>query len=74
MTREEAEQLMAGIGKVSTQLANLAEACEDISEGEVKRRVKESFAQAVDSIWFDLTAPICRQFPDLDPDKQTLGA
>ena len=68
MDREEAVQLMAGIEKVNAQLNELAETFESIDDAEIKKRVKRAFGQAAGLMWFEIMAPICRQFPDLDPD------
>jgi len=74
MDRHEAEQTMAAIAEVNARMNELADACEAIQDDEVKRNVKRAFARATISMWDGVMRPICRQFPDLDPDIGALLA
>jgi hypothetical protein len=70
MDRPTAEKLAAALAKLDAQfneVVGVVETIEDVAEKkELRRALGESMTASLDALW-----PLIRQYPDLDPDKDT---
>jgi hypothetical protein len=68
MEHAEAVHMMAAIEEINSCLNRAGEVCESIADVELQKKVKWELGQAMSRIYLGLMRPICRQFPELDPD------
>jgi Zn-dependent oligopeptidase len=70
MDRPTAEKLAAALAKLDAQfneVVEIVETIEDVAENkELRRALGEAMCASMDTLW-----PLIRQYPDLDPDKDT---
>ena len=69
MTRDVAELLMKSLVALNEPINNVMEAIEQISDVDEKKRFRKEIAEIVAVTYTNLTIPVVKQYPELDPLK-----
>jgi hypothetical protein len=68
MERDTAEKLVAVYHRLTDCLNEATVLVGAVPNIEDQRRFRRALGEMMQSVWVDLTLPIFREFPDLDPD------
>jgi len=71
MERKIAEKLMKIFNSLGDPLNEASLQIEQISDDKEKKVLRRGLAEIMGRIFTDLEIPIIREYPDLDPDKDT---
>ncbi len=69
MTRDNAELLMKRLVALNGPFNGVIEAIEQISDQDEKRRFRKEIAEIIAITYTNLTVPVTKQYPELDPLK-----
>ena len=70
MERETAVRLLAAIDAMAPQFDEITLLTDEIADEAECRAFRETLANALQLLGYDLVMRIVRQYPDLDPDKE----
>jgi hypothetical protein len=71
MERQIAEELMVALNDLSFELAKISEITQKIKDNEDRVRFRLGLANIIGDLYTELMIPVLRQYPDLDPDKNS---
>jgi formate-dependent nitrite reductase membrane component NrfD len=71
MEKEVAQKMMAEIMGVNDEINKVCQTIELIADEEEKLTTRRAMGGVFSAVYSGLMLPIIRQYPDLDPDRQT---
>jgi len=71
MERSAAEALMATLSRIGEALNEANRIVSEHSTSPEKEHLRRGLGTMMDGLWVDLMWPIARQYPHLDPDKDS---